>query len=347
MAFKPLPKTDLNHILTHTEPLWDELRGARLFITGGTGFFGKWWLESIMAANDNLNTEISATILSRDPERFLKQMPHLESRREFQWIKGDITTFEFPLGEFSHVIHLATAASAELNDAYPQVMLSTIVDGTRRVLDFARQRHIKRLLLASSGAVYGTQPEGMTHIPESYLGGPDPLASASAYAEGKRMAELVCALTPEVECVIARCFAFIGPHLPLDAHFAAGNFLRDALAGGPIVLHGDGRSVRSYLHSADLMIWLLALLVRGQSGSAYNVGGNEEVTTLELARKISDLCPTQVSVQITEVMHKKAAHRYIPSIEKIALGLGLRPTFSLDESIARTIRWLGTAEEPA
>lgn len=343
MAFKPLLRTDLDHILVHTEPLWRELNSARLFISGGTGFFGKWWLETIAAANDDLDVCIKATILSRDPKRFALEMPHLALRGEFEWITGDITNFEFPAGEFSHVIHLATAASAELNDTRPMLMLSTIVDGTRRVLDFASQRRVRRLLLASSGAIYGRQPEGMSHIPEDYVSGPDPLIPTSAYAEGKRMAELMCTLTPEIECVIARCFTFIGPHLPLDAHFAAGNFLRDALAGGPIVLKGDGRTVRSYLYCADLIIWLLTIFLTGQAGRAYNVGSDEAVSTLELARRSSEQFSLLPKISLLGSPSLSPAHRYVPDISRARNELKLTPTISLNESIYRSIAWLDQA----
>ena len=344
MASKALPKADLDHILTHTEPLWRELHGARLFITGGTGFFGKWWLETIAAANDNLDACVSATILSRDPKRFAAKMPHLVQRKEFEWIQGDITDFEFPAGDFSHVVHLATAASAELNDTRPMLMLSTIVDGTRRVLDFASQRRVKRLLLASSGAVYGRQPEGMSHIPEDYVGGPDPLAPASAYAEGKRMAELMCALTPEVECVIARCFAFIGPHLPLDAHFAAGNFLRDALSGDSIILNGDGKSVRSYLYAADLIIWLLNILLRGQASRAYNVGSDQEITILELANLTSSTAGTASKTRVLGRPNGNDSRRYVPDISRCREELGIAVFIDLKKAIRLTREWLMSSD---
>ena len=340
MASKPLPAADLDHILAHTEPLWGELRDARLFITGGTGFFGKWLLETIAAANDRLLTNVRATVLSRSPQRFAVEMPHLAGRTEFNWITGDITDFNFPDGVFTHVFHFATAASEQINNSQPLVMLSTIVDGTRRVLNFARERGVRRLLLASSGAVYGPQPEGMSHIPETYLGGPDPLNPASAYAEGKRMAELLCTLTPEVECVIARGFAFIGPHLPLDAHFAAGNFLRDALKGGPIILNGDGRSVRSYLHAADMMIWLLTLLLRGQAGHAYNVGSDEAVTTLELAQRIAALMSRRPEIRVLGTPDKKPVHLYVPDIEFCSTSQGLEVFLPLKDSLTRSIQWL-------
>lgn len=346
MASRPLLQEDLDHVLAHTAPLWRELAEARLFITGGTGFFGKWLLESIAAANDALGGGITATVLSRDPTSFMAEMPHLAQRPEFEWLRGDVTNFKFPAGHFDYVFHMATAASAKLNDTRPLEMLDTIVGGTRRVLDFARQCGTRRLLLTSSGAVYGPQPTDLTHIPEDYQGGPDPLAPASAYAEGKRMAELLCTLTPEVDCIIARCFAFIGPHLPLDAHFAAGNFIRDALSGGPIVLRGDGRAVRSYLHAADLMICLLTMLLRGEPRRAYNVGSNQPVTTGQLAQRIAALAPDTPTICIQGNADNPPPNRYMPDTTRLNNELELAVHLSLEDSIRRTMSWLVTLRPP-
>src|SRR5690242_5479696 len=183
---------DLDHILEHTHELWDELRGERIFITGGTGFFGCWLLESFLWARDRLNLDCQAVVLSRTPDLFRAKVPHLAGHDSVSVIQGDIRTFDFPKGEFSHLIHAATESSSRLNAENPLQMLDTIVEGTRHTLEFAKACGTQNFLLTSSGAVYGRQPTEMTHIPEEYNGGPDPLDPRSAYGEGKRLAELLC-----------------------------------------------------------------------------------------------------------------------------------------------------------
>lgn len=225
---------DLDHILEHTIGLWEELRGQNLFITGGTGFFGCWLLESFAWANDRLKLGALATVLSRSPERFTDKAPHLANHPAIRLIQGDVKSFEFPEGNFPYVIHAATESSAKLNTENQLLMFDTIVEGTQRVLEFARTHETRKFLLTSSGAVYGKQPPEITHIPEEYVGAPDMMDTRSTYGEGKRAAELLCTLYAKqygIETKIARCFAFVGPYLPLDIHYAIGNFIRDAVKG--------------------------------------------------------------------------------------------------------------------
>lgn len=334
---------DLDHILNHTRDLWDELRGNRIFITGGTGFIGCWLLESFAWANDKMGLKAKSVILTRNLKAFKEKAPHLAANPALQFHIGDVRNFNFPEGEFSHIIHAATEASAKLNKEEPQIMFDTIVQGTMHVLDFARYCGTQKFLFISSGAVYGKQPSDMTHIPEDYQGAPDPCDPGSAYGEGKRTAEMLCALYAKqygIETKIARCFAFVGPYLPLDIHFAIGNFIRDGMQDGPIQVKGDGTPYRSYLYAADLAIWLWTILLRGESCRPYNVGSAEVLTIAELACTVGQAFTPPVAVQIAKsAIPGQLAERYVPSTQRAQIELGLKNHIGLHSAIKKTVAW--------
>jgi nucleoside-diphosphate-sugar epimerase len=335
--------TDLDHVLAHTTGLWDELRGKRIFITGGTGFFGCWLLESFAWANDKLGLNASALVLTRNVESFRKKASHLASHPAIQFQAGDIRSFEFPKGNFSHIIHAATEASAKLIEENPLLMFDTIVEGTRRTLEFARQAGAAKLLFTSSGAVHGPSVPGRGRLREEDGASAMPLEPRCAYAEAKRTAEMLCALFGREngsQTKIARGFAFLGPYLPLDAHFAAGNFIRDALCGNAIVVRGSGTAVRSYLYGADLAVWLWTILICGAPGRPYNVGSDEAISVADLARAVARECdpPPQVRV-LGHATEGEPVDFYVPDITRARGELGLNPTVGLPDAIRRTLRW--------
>ncbi len=334
---------DLDHILSHTSSLWEELRGQRLFITGGTGFFGHWLLESLLWANDifDLNTKI--VLLSRNPEAFSIKYPQLANHPAVSWVQGDVKTFDFPDGEFSHIIHAASEGDVRLGQENPLLIFDTIVEGTHHVLEFARTHGTRKFLFTSSGAVYGKQPPELTHIAEDYTGAPDVLDPRSAYGEAKRAAELLCNLYSRqfgLETKIARCFTFVGPYLPLDANYAIGNFIRDALKGGPIVIKGDGTPYRSYLYAADLAIWLWTILCKGESCQAYNVGSDQAVTIEELARLVKNIMPENSEIRMSLPEINRPAQRYVPSVRRSMEEMGLKSRISLKQGVKKMSDWV-------
>jgi nucleoside-diphosphate-sugar epimerase len=341
----PLPQDDIDLILSRTEPLWDEMRGSRLFVTGGTGFFGCWLIESFLAANRRFDLNAQVTVLTRSPRAFQEKCPHLTNDPVLSVLRGDVRNFEFPPGEFPFVIHAATEASAKLIAEEPLRMLSTVIDGTRQSLEFAASHGTQKYLLTSSGAVYGEQPESITHLAEDYPGAPNPLDPGSVYAEGKRAAELMCAVyatTRKIECKIARCFAFVGPHLPLDAHFAIGNFIRDAMRSDSIRVNGDGTPKRSYLYAADLAVWLWTILFRAPASEAFNVGSDQAISISELAHAVVAAVGSTSDVQVMQPATKGTRIRqYVPSVKKARERLGLKGEVSLEEAVRRTVRWHG------
>ena len=336
----PLDQADLDHAHAAMSGRWQRLRGARIFLTGGTGFVGKWLLATLLDADRRLDLGCRATVLSRDPDAFRRAAPHLADASRVDLARGDVRDFAFPGGAYSHVVHAATDVAAT---AAPLDVFDTCVAGTRRVLDFAAASGAGDVLFVSSGAVYGRQPPGLQALPEDHPGAPDPALPGSAYGEGKRAAEWLCTAYGArhgLRLRTARCFALLGPYLPLDGHFAAGNFLRDALAGRAIVVRGDGTPVRSYLHAADLAAWLWTMLLDAPAGGVYNVGGSEPVSILDLARRIAAAAGSDAPIEVQSAPTGMPAERYVPDVRRARSALDLGEPLGLDETIARTVRWL-------
>ncbi|MDE3032998.1 MAG: NAD(P)-dependent oxidoreductase [Acidobacteriota bacterium] len=335
----PLPQVELAEAVDLVGD-WSGLRGARLFITGGTGFFGTWLLEVLGAAERTFHLGVEAVVLSRDPARFLRATPHLQNAPWLGFHTGDIATFQPPEGAFSHVIHGAGSSDARDWAREPLALRQTLSAGAQHLMEMLAGQTALRVLYLSSGAVYGPQPAEVTHVPEDFPLPPDTDDPAQAYAQGKREAERILAgacAAAGFPSPIARCFAFAGPHLPLDQHFAFGNFIRDALAGGPVHISGDGTPQRSYLYASELAAWLWALLLRGES-LTYHVGSDQALSILELASAIARAAGVPVTLARPPEPGAPPS-RYVPAVARIPERLGLRPTVGLDETIARTLRW--------
>ena len=306
----------------------------RIFVTGGTGFFGKSVLARRAAAAGPAADRY--TVLSRDPDAFRRDNPRFADLPGVDWVKGDVRDFAFPDGPFDAIVHAATSAVTTLSDAE---QTSVILDGTRRVAAFARACGCRRVLFTSSGAVYGPQT---APVPEDA-----PCRPATAYGKGKLAAERLL-LDAGLDVKIARCFAFTGPFLNRDIHFAIGNFIRDALAGRPIVVQGDGTPLRSYLHADDLVDWLFAILEKGETGRPYNVGSDQAVSIRELAETVArTLGPESSPVphlrmprSLVKVMGRPTGAPpsvYVPVVDRAKRELGLAVTVPLEAAIRKSV----------
>lgn len=310
-----------------------------IFVTGGTGFFGRALLRHWAKCPGLQFDSARYTILSRAPLAFRNRFGSLLQDLDVELVSGDVQRPDtLPVGNYSHILHSAADSTIGLR-LTPLQRFGQIVEGTRNVLNLAVRAGVKRVLFTSSGGVYGPQPMDLAAIPESYLGMADPLNTQNAYSVGKRMAEHLAALYSEkygIEIVIARCFAFVGPDLPLDAHFAIGNFMRDALAGRDVVVMADGSALRTYLDQRDLANWLSTMLLSGRSQQAYNVGSNEVISIAELAALVAKLAGTGSQVRVLgQTTSGQAAQRdrFIPDISLAEKELGLRVKHQLRESI--------------
>ena len=293
----------------------------RIFITGGTGFFGKSMLDYRLHHPDWDWAKAEWVILSRSSERFAAEHPQLANQAGVSFVSGDVRDFDFPKGPFDAIIHAATSAVTTLSDAE---MTSVIVEGARHVVDFAEFAGCKTILFTSSGAVYGPRTDAAHED--------DACHPATAYGKGKLAAERLL-VESGLDVKIARCFAFVGPHLNRKIHYAIGNFIQNCLDGAPIVINGDGTPLRSYLYADDLVEWLFSILERGVAGRPYNVGSDEGLSILALAEKVSVALGVQRKIEVLGKPSGALPSVYVPCVCRAQRELGVTVKTLLENAI--------------
>ncbi len=315
---------------------------AKILLTGGTGFFGKALLRHFCttrrSSGVNADTDLQLVVLTRSIDNFLTKHPEFANLSWLKFAKANILDpSSLPSNQtFTHILHAATE-STNGPALSPLARYNQIVDGTKNMLNYALQCRAKRFLLTSSGGVYGVQPATHLQLDETYHAMPDPMQPQAAYSIAKRASEHLCALYQQafdLEIVVARCFAFVGQDLPLDAHFAIGNFILDALHNDRIVVKGDGTPIRTYMDQRDLAHWLITMLLQGIPGHAYNVGSEEVFTLSQVAALVgASLAPhKQISV-LGAPDPMTFRNRYVPNTKKAQRELGLALKYSLIESL--------------
>ena len=298
----------------------------RLFVTGGTGFFGKSMLDYRCRHPEWPWAKSEWIVLSRFPKKFVAENPTLARQQGLSFVEGDVRDFIFPKGQFDTVIHAATSAVTTLSD---DEMTSVILEGTRHVVEFAREAGCRTLLFASSGAVYGPR---IAPANES-----DECLPITAYGKSKLQAERML-IDSGLDVRIARCFVFAGRYLPRTIHYAIGNFIQNCLNGEPIVINGDGTPLRSYMYADDLVEWLFTILERGEPGRPYNVGSDHAVSIMELARIVREVLGSNSEIVVKGTPDPGAKPSvYVPSIVRAREELGLIAKTKMEDAIKLSV----------
>ena len=320
----------------------NQLDGSRVLITGGTGFVGKWLIETAKIACDNGAPKFEIMVPTRDI-----LASHVKETKEIGFenlslVQGDLLTDALDIGKVDAIVHAATPASATLNESNPGEMTRINTQSMQAALKFAENR--VPFLFTSSGAVYGNQPQSVAHISEMQ---DRPFSElTSAYAKGKQLAESICMqAAKEGSCtpVIARLFAFSGHYLPRDTHFAIGNFVQNVIDRKPIHINSDGQARRSYLYGADMAVWLWSALTKRSSPQPLHIGSEHSVSILELAQAVARVSTTELNfIPEIKVANQSANsekfHQYIPSNSATKSYLNVQEWTSLETGIALMIR---------
>ena len=322
---------------------FERLDSSRILLTGGSGFVGKWMLQTAKIAQENSQNKIELVIPTRQLSAQHVQDAIAIGCPNVSWVEGDFLNSALDLGHIDIIIHAATPASAQLNTENPAEMLRINVEAMESVLRYASDN--KPLLFTSSGAVYGTQPQSVSHIAEGEFEPEPPANQLNAYAQGKQIAEKLCreaGRSGQCSPIIARLFAFGGEYLPRDTHFAIGNFIQNVLDRKLIAIQSDGRARRSYLYGADMATWLWSALALGGNGEPFHIGSEHSISILELAQNVARVSgeilnyvpEVVVSLPVDESL---PIHQYVPLTTYTRRTLNVEEWTSLHEIIAQTI----------
>ncbi|HIH0818393.1 TPA: NAD-dependent epimerase/dehydratase family protein [Vibrio cholerae] len=321
---------DLEKICAELQPCLKNLKNKHLLLTGGTGFFGKWLIETIHYLNKYQYLNLKVYLLSRDPSKFMRFYPQLSKSSWITYIKGDVRDFKFEFEMLDYIIHGAADVYCGRDVQDGDELYDVILNGARNITFIANSTSCEKVLDISSGAVYGNISNDKKKNGISEKTSCNPICT-DAYAVSKFNAENYLVDNLNCDISIARCFSFCGAYMPLDGPYAFGNFVKDHIKGKVLTIRGDGTSKRSYMYAADLVIWLITILLMGKDRRIYNVGSSKPISILELAHEISQ---NRVEIKGLSVDGDDV---YFPNTERSEQELGLKTSFQINESIMKVI----------
>ena len=302
-------------------------------VSGGAGFIGSHLCERLLergwsvVALDNLLTGTRANLSGLSGALELRELDvseHVEVEGQVDW-----------------VFHLASPASPVDFPLYPIQIVKVGTLGTHNLLGLAKAKGA-RFLLASTSEVYG---DPLVHPqPESYWGNVNPLGPRGCYDEGKRAAEAFTMAYHRkhgLDTRIVRIFNTFGPRMRLDDGRVLPNFMTQALRGEPLTVFGDGSQTRSLTYVDDLVAGILAIVDRGDH-LPFNIGSQDEVTMLELARRIIALTGSSSPIVFRE-LPEDDPHRRRPDTTRARERLGWEPRTSLEEGLSRSLEYFRAA----
>jgi len=307
----------------------------RIVITGGAGFLGSHLSETLVArghevvAVDNLVTGRRANVTQ------------LEASGRFELIEHDVTEPFDVDGDVDGILHFASAASPVDYLKLPIETLRVGSQGTQNALELAARKGA-RLVFASTSEVYG---DPQVHPqPETYWGHVNPVGPRGVYDEAKRYAEaLVLAYRKArgVDAGIVRIFNTFGPRMRPNDGRAIPNFVRQALAGEPVTVSGDGDQTRSICYVDDLVAAILAMLLETHDPGPVNIGNPHEISMRDLAQWIIELAGSSSTLEFIERPTDDPSVRR-PDTTKAQRLLGWSPQVPVETGLQRTIEWFRT-----
>jgi dTDP-glucose 4,6-dehydratase len=325
-----LPSQDIKEIISKSQTSLDSLSKSEILIAGGTGFVGRWLVTTLIEASKIYNIKIHLLVRNREKaSEFFSNV----NNANLQFLPVDR---EVQLKSLTHIIHAATPSTPSTGGSDSIYTFDVATQMAERLIEIAGDNKTPTFVHLSSGAVYGEKPLREREIIENeeIEGSPQNLY-ATAKIEIERQV-LIAHNAGLISGANPRLFAFTGPGIALDAHFAIGNFMRDAMNGNPIFISGNPDTMRTYLHPVDMTHWLLAALAN-PSLETTHIGSEIGYTIEEIARIVASEFGVKADVRGDSGI---PPNFYLPSTTQTKKRLNVGETIALPEAVSRWRRWL-------
>ncbi len=338
--------TDVEEIITRSKKELKNLENKTILIAGAAGFLPSYLVHTLVYANIHLFKKPSRIICVDNYQTGIpERLRSWQGRKEVKFIKSDITKKIRVKMHIDYIVHGASIASPVWYRKFPLETIDANVTGTRKLLDLGRKNKVKSFLYFSSSEIYGDPLRQYIPTEESYWGNVSSTGPRACYDESKRLAETLCMVYYRnfgVPVKIIRPFNVYGPGLRLDDGRVIPDFLNDVLNHRSITLLSNGRVTRSFCYIADAITAILLLLTSKVVGEAFNVGNDEEVTMIKLAKKLNQAAG---GGGINFATSKEKAYltdnpqRRVPSLEKIKKTIHWVPQVPLSEGLKRMLKF--------
>lgn len=334
---RPPPSLDILRIIAREEPTLKAIAGRRICIVGGSGFIGTWLSNTLLEANSRYHLNLSINIVARNQKKLEDRLlpGHLG---KFRFIKTDFATQNTVIPQNDICFLAATPSSVPPGKNYDRVAASVTENSTRAILESLNLGSECAIIHLSSGSVYGHQAMDLKFMPEIDVDATN--RSLSAYGKAKLktenlLTEKAIASGGNLRVSNPRLFAFAGPLLPLNAHFAVGNFLQDLLYKRDIQVNGSPYTIRSYLYPTDLISALIRIGAQPFSGPI-NIGSEESITIGDLGSLFTQLSS---SSKVHFIEPNSSPTNYVPEVKNLVQEFGWTQEVSLDDAINRWRNW--------
>jgi UDP-glucuronate decarboxylase len=341
-------QTDIDEIARRLKPHAAPLSGKTILLTGGRGFLGRYFTQSLVRLNKTGLKRPCKLIVLDNLITAGKEGSRAEKLPHCQFFQHDIIKPFKALGELDYIIHAAGIASPFYYRAYPLETLEVATSGTKHMLEMAREQGA-RMLFFSSSEIYGDPDPRCVPIQESYRGNVSCQGPRACYDESKRLGETLCHIYHEahgVSVTTVRPFNVYGPGMQESDYRVLPNFASRIKGGQPLLIYGSGRQTRTFCYITDAVVGFLLTLLKGVPGEAYNIGNPEpELSVHQLAEQIAKVLRRKIPCHLAEYPDSYPAdepQRRCPDIRKARLQVGYEPSVSLNEGLRRFFAWSDT-----